>query len=230
MGGRDGARESVNLGIGAAADAAPVAVDHLAHDKRHSLGLESEVGEKLFIDGLDLGGPLRVAGVGFALMQEYAGDYAVLLREAGDLDETVIRTVAVALEHALHPVGSHIAGIGFLLILHEALDLDAADGDIDDADAVIVREILEQGAPEIVCRGESVAVAAERRKRLVPLPLDAAAVLEVIGGHREIALAHSDGVLGLRPGCALHIGLAETEEDVEIGVLGHQAAGQAQSN
>ena len=152
-------------------------------------------------------------------MHQYALDYSVLLRDAGHVDQSRIRVVVIRREGVLHPVGSHVGGIVLYFALHEAFDLDTANGDIDDAHPVAVGKVLQHRAAEIVGRRHSVAVTAERRQSLVPLAHDTARILIVDSREGEVTVADSHGVDMLGTCRALHVGLSETEEDMKIRIL-----------
>ena len=219
MRGRYGLLDTINHGIGPGTRTAAVGIDHLAYKQGHLVRTESEILKEVLIYFLDLERPLEVVPVGFALMHEYALDDSVFLGDTRHFDQSRIRVVVIRREGALHPVGSDVGRIVRYLALHEAFDLDTADGDIDDAYPVVLRKVLNHGTPEIVRGRHSVAVTAERRQGLVPLTHDTARILIVDSREGEVTVADSHGVDMLGTCRALHVGLSETEEDMEIRIL-----------
>ena len=87
----------------------------------------------------------------------------------------------------------------------------------------VLGQILTHGATEIVGRGDTGALATERRNGSVPLAHLALGIAEVNGSHHLESLGHILIVLSLRPCIALHIRLTEAEIDMEVGVglVGH---------
>ena len=121
-------------------------------------------------------------------------------------------------QHGLHPLRRRLR-ILVDPVRQEAVDADAADGDMHDAHLVAFRQILQQGAAEIIDRRQSGILAAQRRQGLVPLAHLAGLVGEIDGGEIQEIVGHPDGILRLDAGVALHIRLPEAEEDMEILVL-----------
>ena len=121
-------------------------------------------------------------------------------------------------QHGLHPLRGRLRVL-VDAVRQEAVDADAADGDVHDAHLVAFREVLQQGTAEIIDRGESGILAAQRRQGLVPLAHLAGLVGEIDGGEVQEIVGHPDGILRLDAGIALHIRLPEAEENMEILVL-----------
>ena len=88
-----------------------------------------------------------------------------------------------------------------------------------DAHFVAFRQVLQQRAAEIIDRGQTGILAAQRRQGLVPLAHLAGLVGEIDGRQVQEVVGDPDGILRLDAGVALHVRLPETEEDMEILVL-----------
>jgi len=215
----DGLGQGVDLLVHPDAQTLAIGLHHLAGKQGHLLGLQLQVAEQAVVHLLHLGGPFRVAGVRLALVHQDALDHAVFLGLLAQSDQPLIGIVAVGLEHALHPVGGLVLGIVGNLVGHEAFDLDAADGHGNHAHTDVGGQTGCQCAPEIIDGCQAIVAAAERRKGLVPFAHLPAATVVVDGGHHLEAVAYTLQVLGLRAGGSLHVRLAETEENVEVGVL-----------
>ena len=138
-------------------------------------------------------------------MHEYAFYDTVLLGDFRHLHETLVRIVVIFLEHRFHPARGHIGCVILDFILHETFDFYSAYGHVDETHPVSFRIVGEHRPAEIVGRSHTVAVTAERRKGLVPLPHLSASVLVIDGSEGKEAVAHTHGVNALGTGCAFHI-------------------------
>ena len=125
--------------------------------------------EPVILTLLDICRPLGVAGVGAALVQEYALYDAVLLCEARHIYKAPVWVVVVCGEHRNHPIRGLVGRIIGDSVLHERINAAAAYCDVDDADAHIFRKVLHQVAAEIVRRRKAGAFAAERGSCGVPM-------------------------------------------------------------
>ena len=128
-----------------------------------------QVAAEVVVDALHLGSPLGVAGVRLALVHEDALDDTLFLGFAGQGDQPLVRIVVVGLEHALHPAGGLGLDIAGYLILHETLDLDTADGYMDDTYLNMLGQRGHERAAEPVGWCQTGIGTAERRHSLAPL-------------------------------------------------------------
>ena len=219
MASRDDIRDHVDDTVHGAADAAAVAIDDLAGQQRTLLCLEVEILEEIFVDALDLARPGFIIRIGFALMQEDTGNHSVLLGLPGEIDHIVVRIASVDLHDVLQPVRTGLA-VFLSPVLHECIYLAACHGNVDDTHSVSLREVLKQGTAEIVGRGKTGVLAAERRDGRIPVALRTVHAGEIHRGHHQVIGADALTVLVLDAGVALHVGLADADEDVEILVYG----------
>ena len=210
--------ELVDLFLTAYADTLSASLDDVSGIEVHLLGLQVKVAAEGVIDGLHLRCPFGVAGVRLALMHQYALDDAVLLGFPCQGDEASVGVVAVGFEHALHPAGCLVRHVVGYFVLHEAFNLDAADGHVDDADLDMLGQRGDQRPPEPVGGRQTGAGTTERRHSLAPLAHTAPALGIVDGGHQQETRTRTTEVLRLGLGGALHVRLSKTQENVEVGV------------
>ena len=218
VGGGNDAVQGVDGDIVGRADAAAVGRHYLSGEQRHVLGFQVQVFEQAFIDGFHVLGPLRVGVVGLSLVQQDAGNHALSLGDFAHFHQTLVRMSAVGRQHGFHPFRR---GSGILVdaLFHVAVDADSADSHVHHAHLMVLGEILQQRAAEVIYGSETGGFPAQGRQGLVPLAHLAALVREVHGGQVQETLAHAYGVDGLDAGVPLHVGLAEAEENVELGIL-----------
>ena len=222
--GMDGLRQLVNLWLAGDTDSLAPGLHNVADKEGHLLGLQLQVAEQAVIDLLHHVSPFRILGVRLALVHQHTLDDTVLLCLFGQCDEAFVGIVAVGLQHALHPSGCRLCIVGNA-VGHEALDFDAANGHMDDADFDVVRQRCHQRAAEPVGRGQPCVGTAEGRRGLTPLTHLTAALRVVNSRHQQETRSCTHKVLGLRLGCTFHVRLSETEEDVEVRVLGMDDGG-----
>ena len=220
--GVEGLGQFVDLLLAADADALATSLYDVSCIEVHLFGLQLQVAAEMVIDLLHHTGPLGVARVRLALVHQDTLDDTVLLSLLGQCDQTLVRVVVVGLEHAFHPVrrlGLHVVvnAVG-----QESLDVDAADGHMDDADLDVLRQGGHQRTAEPVGRCQSCIRTTEWGDGLVPfahLPFRECFGGGVIHcGHPQEPWAGALQVLGFRTGGSLHVRLSETEKDVEIGI------------
>ena len=219
MGRGNHAVERVDNGVVRGADAAPVRCNHLAHQKRNILGLQLQILQEILIDGLHVLGPDGVTVVGLALVHQDAGDDPLSLSLLRHRHEPVVRMAVISRQHGLHPLRRRF-GVLVNPVRQEAVDADAADGDMHHTHLVALRKILKQGTAEIVDRRESGILAAQRREGFVPLPHFPGLVGEIHGRQVQEGIRDIHGILRLDARIPFHVGLAEAEENMEILVLG----------
>ena len=233
LAGVDGLGQFVNLFLATDADALASGLDDVPHVEVHILGLQLQVAAQVVIDLLHHARPLGVARVGLALMHQDALDDAVLLCLSGELHQALVGVVVVGLEQAFHPARGFLLGILLYAVGQESLDVDAADGDMDDTHLDILGKGCHEGAAEPVGRREACVRTAEGSCGLAPFALLAGGALvsggEIHCGHQQEARARAGQVGGFGFGGAFHVGLSEAEEDVEVLIDGcrHTGAGHA---
>ena len=160
--------------------------------------------------------PFLVAGVRFALMQQYTANDTLLLSLFSQRHESFVGIVIVCLQCTFHPMRSTIVYIVLNGVADKSIDVNATDGHVDDTKAKIVRKVFTQGATEVVGRCQTSILAAQRWYGLVPLAHLTTTSFVVHGGHHQEAFVHALQVLWLNLGIAFHVGLSQTEKDVEV--------------
>ena len=135
----EGLGQFVDLLLTADADALAASLYDVACIEVHLLGLQLEVAAEVVVYLLHHASPLRIASVGLTLVHEDTLDNTVLLGLLGQRDQTLVGVVVVGGEHALHPT----RGLGLHVVVdavgQETLDVDTADGDVDDTDLDFLR-------------------------------------------------------------------------------------------
>ena len=214
-----GLGQLVNLFLTTDAHTLAISLHNVAGKEVHLLGLQLQVATQVVIDLLHHTSPLRVAGVGLALMHQDALDDTILLGLLGQRHQSLVGVVVVGLQHALHPLRSplHIAGNA---VGQEAADVDAAYGHMDNANRDVLRQRGHHGAAKPVGRRQSRIGTTQGCRRLAPLTLFASLLRKVYRRHQQEARTRTLHILSLRTGCTLHVRLSETQEDIEIGVYG----------
>ena len=202
-----------------------IGAHRLTGDYRHPFGVKVQVFHQIVINLAHLRQPTVVVGVGLSLMQQNASDHALFLGLAGHFHQTAIGISAIGSNLILQPLRFDGVGIGLIAVLVEEVDGTTVHRHIHQTDAHIAWQVLTQRAPEEVHERETGVVAAEGRHSLAPFP-HPAAVGTVDGGEaEERVVVHNPigiGYLSLPH----HVGLSETQEDVEELILCHHARGQ----
>ena len=220
--GVDGLGQRVYLLLTAVADALATGLHDIAGIEVHLLGFQLQVATEVLIHPLHHAGPLRVAGIGLALVHQDALDDAVLLGLLGQRDQTLVGVVAVGFEHALHPAGRFLLGILLDAVGQETLDVDTANGNVDDTNLDVLRQRGHQRTAKPVGGRQACAGTAEGWYGLAPFAHLAGGIVVgsgvVNGRHQQETRSGTLQVLSLRTGCTLHVRLSETKEDVEIRV------------
>ena len=101
-------------------------------------------------------------------MHQNALDDTILLCLLSQRNQSLVWVVVVSLQHALHPAGSlglHIVGN---TVGKEALNLDATDSDMDDANLDVLRQRLHECTTKPVCWSQSIVRTAEGWYGLTP--------------------------------------------------------------
>ena len=94
--------------------------------------------------------------------------------------------------------------------------MDSADGNVNHTDTNRIRQGLDHGASEPVCRGQSRIGAAEWGGSLAPFTHFATSLWVVDGRHQQESRSRTGDVLCLWSCGTFHVRLSETEEDIEI--------------
>ena len=212
--------------VHARAGALLVRVHEFAREQRHGLGLEVQVLDQVVVDGLHLRGPLLVAGVRLPLVQQDALDDARLLGQLPHLDQVRVGVPAVLLDDAGHPPRGRL-GVRLVVRLVEQLDLAPGDRDVHDAHLDVLREVGDHRPAEVVGRAQAGRAPAQGGDGRVPVALLPVELREVDRG-QDLEALDLGLVLLLDPREALHVGLPEAEEDVELRVRLLRRGGRGQ--
>ena len=202
--GVDGLRQLVNLFLATDAHALAVGLDNVADIEVHLLGLQLQIATQVVVNLLHHAGPFRVAGVGLTLMHQDALDDTVLLSFLGQRDQALVGVVVVSLQHALHPARSPL-DVARDAVGQESLNVNTADGHVDDTNLDVVGRRGHHRAAKPVGRRQAGIGTAERSRSLAPLAHLATLVGEIDGRHQQEARARAGQVLSLRAGIALHV-------------------------
>ena len=148
-------------------------------------------------------------------MQQYTFDDTVFLCLLGQCHQPFIRVVIVGFQHGNHPARSAL-DIVFDGVGQETLDMDSADGNVNHADTNRVRQGLDHGASEPVCRGQSRIGAAEWGGSLAPFAHFTSPLWVVDGRHQQESRSRTGDVLCLWSCGTFHVRLSA----LQIQVLG----------
>ena len=170
---------------------------------------------------LDLVRPIAVALVGFTLMEDDALDDAVFLGLLGHINQSLVRIATIIIDDVLEPagLGRHIALVKRRIERH---DTAARNGHNHDADLDLRVELFDKRAAEVIRRAKTTMIVRQRRNRVVPraqLPS-----LEIVDCRKHLESRIDRLVLRLDSTLALHVGLAEGEIDVKIGIWGSECS------
>ena len=175
-----------------------------------------QVSDELVIYPRHLLGPAHVTCVTLALMQQDAFDHADLLSLACQGHQTVIRIVAVAGEHTLHPLRSSCLDVVVDRVTHKRLDMTSADSHSDHAHAHVLRQPCHHLTTKIIHWSKACILAAKWRRGSIPLPHLTSQLVVVDGSHHLESRIHTREILRFYLGVALHIALPEAEEDIKV--------------
>ena len=155
-------------------------------------------------------------------MQQHAFDYAVLLGDARHVQQALVGAHPVGFRNIDEPAARRIGGLRRKVfragVLVPEFQLGARHGDVDHTHTDLLRQVLDHFAAEEIDRAHVVAFAADGRDRGVPLAHFTAVAGHVHRRHELEAGIVEALVLRGRPRTGLHVGLAETEVNVEIRV------------
>ena len=213
----DGLGQFLDLFHTADADTLTVGLYHLTNKQWGLLRLQLQVTQHVVINLLYHTSPLGVASVGLALVHQHTLDDTILLSLLGQCDESFIGVIVVGGQHGNHPSWC-LLHVVLDAVGQETLDVNTANGHVDDANADILRQRLDHRATKPVGRCQTRIRAAEWGRGFAPLPHLAASLRIVNGWHEQETGTRTGDVLCLRLGCSLHVRLSEAEEDVEIGI------------
>ena len=152
-------------------------------------------------------------------MYEDTLDDSLLLGNLCHLDKSCIRVVVVCGKHSLHPAWGSFLNIVRYAVRKECLDVATADSDMNHSHLDVFRKRFNESSSEIVCRSQSCVRTAERWYRCVPLAFYSSHFRVVHNRHHLETVADILQILSFYPRIAFHVGLAETEVDVEIRIL-----------
>ena len=217
MGRVDGLGQLLDLFHTADADSLAIGLYHLADEQWGLLRLQLQVAQHVVVHLLYHTSPLGVASIGFTLVHQHTFDDTVLLGLLGQCDETLIGVVVVGGQHGNHPARG-LLHVAFDAVGQETLDVDTADGYMDDTYTDILRQGLDHRTAEPVGRCQTGIRTTEWGRGLAPLTHLTASLWIVDSRHEQETGTWTGDVLCLGLGCSLHVRLSEAEEDVEIGI------------
>ena len=202
--GMEGLGEFVNLLLTANTYPLAISLHDVAGIEVHLLGLQLKVATEVVVNLLHHTSPLRVAGVCLTLVHQDTLDDTILLSLLGQSDQPLVGIVVVGFEHAFHPVGCSL-DVTLDTVGEESLDVDTADGDMDDTDLDVLGQRCYQCTAKPVCRCQTSIGAAEWGRSLAPLTHFTAFLWEIDGRHQQESGARTGDVLSLRACSALHV-------------------------
>ena len=206
----------VNLFLTTDANALSVCLDDVSGIEIHFLWLKLKVATKGIIHLLNLLCPIGIARIRLTLMHQDSLDDTIFLGLLGQRHQSLVWIVVVSLEHSLHPTGSLVLHIVGNLRRHEALNLDAADGYMDDTNLDVLWKRSHKGTAKPVGRRQTSVWTTKGCRSLAPLAHLTAFVGEIDSRHEQETRAWAFQILSFRTGISLHVRLTKTEEDVEI--------------
>ena len=220
----DGLGQFVDLLLATDADALTVSLNDISDIEVHLFGLQLEIATEILINLLHHTSPLRVAGIGLALMHQDTLDDTVLLSLLGQRDQTLVGVVVVSGQHALHPTRSLLVHVIGDAVGEEALDIDTTDSHVDNTDLDVLGQRSHKGTTEPVGWGQTRVRTAKGSRSLTPLThLTLWATVgsrEIDSGHQQEARTWAGQIGCLRTGITLHVRLSETKENVKVRVSG----------
>ena len=231
--GVDGLRQFVNLLLAADADTLAVGLNDISDIEVHLLRLQLQVATQVLIYLLHHASPLGVTGIGLALMHQDTLDDTILLGFLCQFHKTFVGVIVVGGQHTLHPAWSLFLDVVRDAVGQETLDVDTANGNVDDTNLDIIGQRGHEGTAEPVGRGQTSILTAQGSRSLAPLALLTGFpnivtfrnatipwLCIVHGWHQQEAGTGAGIIDSLGTGVALHIRLSEAEEDVEVRVYG----------
>ena len=183
--------------------------------KERNVLIESDILHQTVIDLLDLVRPIAIALVSFTLVEDDALDDAVFLGLLRHIYQTLVRVIAIILDDILEPagLGRHIALVKRRIERHDAA---ARNGHDHDTDPDLRVELFDQRASEVIRRAEAPMLVRQRGNRVIPRSEFPS--VEVVDCREHLEARIDRLVLAFDSALALHIGLAEGEIDVEVGI------------
>ncbi len=175
---------------------------------------EAELLLEVLIDLVGLVWPSNRVSVGLTLMDEEALDLPAFVDSLMcEGDEALPRLAVIAVDLTLHPVG--LNRVAELSILVKKAHRTTVDAYLDDAYRDVLREVLKEGAAEVVGRRDIVRIVGTWAAVawLGRAPLTDLAVF-LIGRCKVEEALRDDGVLWLNDAFADHIRLADAEIEI----------------
>ena len=157
-------------------------------------------------------------------MHQDALDNAIILCFPGQFYQALVGVVAVSLEHTFHPTRSLLLNVILNTVWQESLDVDTSDGHMDNTNPDIIGQRSNERTAEPVGRCEACIRTAKGSRGFAPFAHLASRVLvggrEIHSRHQQETRPRAGQVSSFGLGSTFHIGLSETEEDVEILIYG----------
>ena len=195
------------------------AAQHFARKERN-VAFEAQVLDNVVVDLLDIGGPLAVTGIRFALVEDDSLDDTVFLGLLGHFNQATIRVAAIGVDSLGHPALLAL-GVASVLVLVEQLDAASCNSDHNDAHLDLGVRLFDHRAAEIVRGAEFCTLTVRKRRHgSRPFALGLPGARAIVG--RPENLETFVNCLVLLPDIALtfHVRLPEGEVDMEIRVRG----------
>ena len=212
----------VNLFLTTDADAFTASLDDVSGIEVHIFWFQFQVAAEVVVNLLHHACPLRIAGVCLALVHQDTFDDTVLLGFLCQCDQTLVGIVVVSLEHTFHPAWSFLDVSGNA-VGKESLDVDTADGNVDDADLDVFGQRSHKRTSEPVGGSKSCVGTAEWGNGLGPLSHLTGRELVCCGviycRHPQESWSGTLQVLSFRTCGTFHVRLTEAEEDIKIRIL-----------